>query len=259
MHRLNTRRSVLIAAVAGLIGLVALVFGLIDTAQQRASDHAGRRLEADRPAYRHQEGPERLRDEGLSRRLARDDSGQREDGGLIKDAHVIIKSNPAEPLQDYPVSWKVTAYKGNDLYLERVGASDCDLPPGPAGAPGAGTRNLYTGPCPKPAVGTGAAADLSGVSDLIVDGGNPADDIYHCMLRTDVADSGDAKTSAICFDNTVGSAPALPPSRSTTFRAKVWTVTPVASGRRRHRRGAWQLRRRAAVSTVRSQDPAPIR
>ncbi len=210
MHRLKMR-PILLTAVAALIGIVALVFGLIPTtnnAQATAPDDGAWHLIGAVTII--DEGPNPLICVGAGKvdnknchDVIHGTITGAKTSELVKGALVVLKSNPVVVLHDYPVRYTVIAYKAPDVYLQRVENSNtCALPAGPTGAVPGSTTNLYTGTCPKIVVGTGNAADLSGVSDIVVDGGLPAYDLFHCISRTDIDNTGAAKSAAVCFDNT---------------------------------------------------------
>jgi hypothetical protein len=196
--------------LAGLIGLVAIVFGLVNTtnnAQATTPDGAWK-LIGQITKVKNDAG-NNVRDVNIP--------ANAKTGALVKGALVTSKSNPADPTKDYPIVWRVIAYKTPLLALERVQGLPCILPAAPAAVPAPGTQDLYTGPCVKPVVpGSGPEADLSGVYDIIIDAGNPALDLYHCMLRADFDNASAVKTAAVCFDNTgaYGSGAAAEPLNS---------------------------------------------
>ena len=121
-------------------------------------------------------------------------------GGLVKDALVVTRSGTPDPLRDHPAYWNVVSYKAPVLLLEKIQPFFCAASVAPATVPGPGSVNVFTGPCVKPDGGGPAA--LQGISDLIVDNGVPAVDLFHCIFKTDIGGAGNVKNAAVCFDNT---------------------------------------------------------
>jgi hypothetical protein len=197
MHRLKMR---LILLIAGLIGLVAIVFGLVNTTNNAQA------TTPDPPGGNWKFIGQITKVKASTGNTVMDVNipANAKTGALVKNAYVIIKSNPPDPAKDYPQhSFRVIAYKAPLLALELVPPGHCDVVTAPNAVPALNTQNLYTGPCVKRIVPpTGPENHLSGVSDIIVDGGNPAVDAYHCISRTDIDAAGLVLTSAVCFDNT---------------------------------------------------------
>jgi hypothetical protein len=238
MHRLKMRPLILIA---GLIGLAAIVFGLVNTtyhAQATTNDN-GWKLVGPITKIKNSVG-DTVMDVSIA--------ASPKTAPLVKGAFVIVKSNPPDPAKDYPKIFRVIAYKAPILTLEQVQGLNCNPAAGPLVAVPPATQNLYTGVCNKPVVGGTNETDLSGISDIVVDAGQPATtDFYHCIARTDIAAGGaDVKTGAVCFDNsgvlgqgTVAEPINSPPGEGTTGDAggigppppPPYSVAPPAKGR----------------------------
>jgi len=118
---------------------------------------------------------------------------------LVQDQRVVTVSNPSDALHDYPRSFKVLSYKAPDLYLEQVPSNECASIPGPTPTAVPATIDLYAGPCTTPA-GSGS---IGGVYDMVVDAGNPAFDLFHCIVALDHDESSNTvKAAAQCADST---------------------------------------------------------
>lgn len=203
MHRLKMPMIL----IAGLIGLVAIVFGLVNTSNN---------AEATDPvpgppgstSWKNVGTVVSVKKSGTGTEWVLTLTATTAKAALLTKGDAVIVVGSAITANNYTptnlVIWRVLSIKPTppaagpyELRLTKAIPGECQGPPVPVD-PGA-----YSGPeCVKPVVGGGNAADLSGVSDLIVDAGNPNIDIYHCMFRTDIDAGGDVKSAAHCFDNT---------------------------------------------------------
>jgi hypothetical protein len=194
MHRLKMRPMLLGASVV-LIGLAAMLFSMFYSSQDaEASTVSGtwKRVGTAVTVKKAASGKEWV----LTLTL---------DGGkspLQKGDYVAVVGPTIPAGNEYPTkAWRVVTQKGNELRLTWDQNSKCDPVAPPAGG-SAVAMSVWTGPCVKVVTGTGNAADLSGVSDLIVDGGVSTNDFFHCIFNTKIDNGGNIDNAAVCFDNT---------------------------------------------------------
>jgi len=185
-------RSIVLGASVAVIGLAAMLFSMFYSAQDAdATTVSGtwKRLGSAVTVKKHGGGKEWVVTLTL-------------DGGKIapeKGDYIAVVGPTVPAGNQYPLkAWRVVAFKAGELRLTWDQNSKCDVVAAPVGA----AMTVWTGPCTKVVVGAGNAADLSGVSDLIVDGGNTAQDFFHCIFNTKINNGGAIDNGAVCFDNT---------------------------------------------------------